>query len=368
MDTNIDEALALIRTALASTEEALAASSSLEQLQERFEKVVSPLIDESELMTAVYTSQSEVKKLLFHARGCLEEMLTQMTRGHSPDAQTRAWADQFVDLNERLQTLLTQASQQATRIYESLRPTLIAHYLQYATRTPRWEETWPFDANLAKEALERIATESDFGPVDDLDIQLARFRWEVGWPQQRMATIVGLSQPAVATRLGRIEALISLEVATKHVRDHAAKEQIRLVRWNVLAGKGSRTSSGDLVLETDKYTIQLELLTVTGETGNMRRTTTGDRAASLDYLRLESADRRQLAGGQSVSGIAVYFRDRGIVGYYTTAELAEAMRRFRNLPTLTVLQYLKERVEPAWTIKGLLQRAERPDSGSTQEV
>ena len=354
----IDEALTLLRRTLAATEEALSVSASIEQLQERFESAVLPVIGESEAWSTASTSQQEAKKALLQARTGLEEMLAQITRGQSPDTQVRAWADQFIDLNERLQTALTNAGQQATRLFESMRPTLVAHYLEHATRVPRWGETWPFDVDEATQALERIATGSESGATEELDIQLARFRWQVGWQQQKIASVVGLSQPSVAARLGRIETLISLEVGAKHVRDQAAKEQFKLKRWHVLNTRSARGTVGEVVLEAKDYVVQLDLLVASGETGTARRTGTMDRGMLLDYFRLETSERRQRALERTINGVAVYYRDRGLVGYYTKAVLADAMRRFGSLPAETVLQSLRDTVEPAWMLAELVSQGE----------
>lgn len=360
----VEEALALLRQALSATDEALAISASLDQLQERFETIVQALIDEPEVLTAAQKNLSEAKTALFNARGCLEEMLSQIAQDQSPEVQSRAWADQFVDLNERLQAALTNASQQATRLYEMMRPSLIKHYLQNATRVPRWGDTWPVDFEMAVTAIEHIAASNEAGLVEELDVQLARFRWEVGWPQHRIAAVVGLSQPSVAARLARIEAVISLEMAAKRVREQADKEQFRLIRGHSSPGRASRGPVADIVLENNECVIELELLVAAGQTGTARRSTPLGHSAALDYFRLQAAERRQRAAGRIVNGLAVYFREKGFVGYYTIAELADAVRRLGGLPVETVLQRLRESVEPARTLAELLLRAECPATTS----
>lgn len=356
----IDEALMLLRRALAATEESLAALSSLDQLQDRFETAVLPLIEEPELWAAAQRSQDDAKQALLHARGCMEEMISQVTSGQAQETQARAWADQIVDLNERLQASIASASQQATLFYESIRPTLIAHYLRHSTKMPRWADTWPKDVELATRVLERIARSGVAGLVEHLDVELARLRWEVGWPQQRIAAVAGLSQPSVAARLARVDTLVSLEVGAQHIRRQADREQLRFVSWHVLPPRGGRSPTGEMILRTDDYVIQLEVLVAAGETGVARRGPMAGRAASLDYLRLEFAERRQRAAERALNGVAVYLRDRGTVGYYTAAEVVDAVRRFGSLPAESLLQSLRETLEPAWTIADLLGRAERP--------
>lgn len=352
-----EEALRLLRQALGASDEALALVASLQQLQDRFEDTVVPLLDEPAVWNTALTSQESARQALYHARGCVEEMLNQIAQAQAPEMQTRAWADQLVDLNERLQAALANAGQQAARFYEVIRPTLVTHYLEHATRSPRWADTWPFDVEEANRALERITAGEEFGPAEELDIQLARFRWEVGWPQQKMASVVGLSQPSVATRLARMEAWISLSVASSHVRRQAKTEGFHIVRSNVMPGRSPRGPIGEFVLEKESCLVELQLLIAAGETGAGRRGTGADRSSSLDFLRWEVKRERRRLDACVVDGVALYLRDRGFVTFYTTAQVAEVAQRLRGSATETILQHLTTAVESARTLTELTQRA-----------
>ncbi|TAK28179.1 MAG: hypothetical protein EPO21_23090 [Chloroflexota bacterium] len=360
---DVDQALVLLRRSIAAADEALSAMASLDQLDDRFDVVALRLIDEPEIWSAANNSLDQAKQALFHARGCLDEILSQVTRGQAQETQARAWADQLVDLNERLQSTLAHASQQASQFYETLRPTLISHYLEHSTKVPRWADTWPRDVEAASKALLTIAHNPEKLGVDQLDIQLARFRWEVGWSQQRIASIAGLSQPSVAARLSKMDSLISSQVGTDLALAQIEREGAQIVRWHVLGGRGARGSDSEIVVELEGCTVHLELLVATGESGAGRRAAASARGTSLDYLRLEFADQRQRSAGRSAYGIAIYYRDRGVVGYYTAAEVVDALRRFGNQSAEAILQRLRDILEPSRTIREFLQRAER----STQD-
>lgn len=349
-----EEALRLLQQALGVADEALSLVASLEQLQDRFEDSVLPLLSEAGIWEATLASRKGAKQALFQARGCLDEMLHQVAQAQVPDMQIRAWADQLVELNEKLQASLASAGQQVAKSYELLRPTLVAQYLEHATRSPRWAETWPFDVEEAGKALDRISTGQEVGPVEELDIQLARFRWDVGWPQQRMAQVVGLSQPSVAARLGRMEAWISLAVASSHVRDLANAEDYQVVRTSILAGRGSRGPVGEFALEKEACRVELRLLVAAGETGAARRSVGADRSYSLDFLRWEISRERPRLSRCVVDGIALYLRDRGVVIFYTADQVAGAAGRLRGSTPEAVLQHLITASDPARTLEGLV--------------
>lgn len=351
-----EEALRLLRQALGASDEALGLVASLQQLQDRFEDTVVPLLDEPAVWHTTLASQESARQALYHARGCVEEMLNQIAQAQAPAMQARAWADQLVDLNERLQAALANAGQQVAKFYELMRPTLVAHYLEHATRSPRWAETWPFDVEVANQALERITAGEEFGPVEELDLQLARFRWEVGWPQQKMASVVGLSQPSVATRLARMETLISLSVAGSHVRRQAVAEGFQVIRSSAMPGRSSRGPSGEFVLERGNCLVELQLLMAAGESGTGRRGAGTDRAFGLDFLRWDMQRERRRLDACVIDGVALYLRDRGIVTFYTTAQVAEAARRLRGSAAEAILQHLATAVAPARTLTELTEK------------
>lgn len=362
------EAIEVLQRAIAATDESLAAMTSIEQLQGRFEETVLNLVEGPELWKAAQSAYEQARTALNHARGCLEELQVQIAAAQSPEVQSRAWAEQLVALNEKLQSQLTVASQQASRFYELIRPTLIAVHLQHATRVPRWAETWPLDADRAKNAWKRLSAGADMLQVGEFDLQLAEFRWDVGWPQQRIASVVGLSQPAVAARLARQELLLSLEVAAEQVREQAEGERFRVVRWYPVVSRGPQEPIGELVLESDECVVQLDVLVASGETGAPKRGVTPWRTSPLDLLRLETTARRQRIAKRTVTGLAVYFRDRGIVGYFPTQEVAAVVRRWGRLPTEAILQQLRETLGPARTLEELIERSERPATDATSSV
>lgn len=359
------EAIEVLQRAIAATDESLAAMTSIEQLQYRLEETVINLVEEPEIWNAAQSAYAQAREALNHARGCLEELQVQIAAAQSPEVQSRAWAEQLVALNEKLQSQLTVASQQASRFYELIRPALIAVHLQYATRVPRWAETWPLDAERAKNAWKRLGADADVFQVGEFDLQLAEFRWDVGWPQQRIASVVGLSQPAVAARLGRLELLLSVEIAAEQIREQAAEEGFHTIRWYPIISRLPQEPVGELVLESDECTIQLDILVASGETGTAKRGIGPWRSSPLDLLRLEATARRQWRAQRTVTGMAVYFRDRGVVGYFPTQEVATALRRLGRLPTETLLQQLRETLGPARTLRELIERSERPALDST---
>lgn len=353
------EVLDVLQRAVAATDESLAALGSIEQLQSRFEATIVALVEEAEIWSVATEAYAQAKDALNHARGCLEELQVQVAASHSSDVKSRAWAEQLVIWNEKLQSQLTVASQQASRFYELMRPMLIDIHLQHATRTPRWSESWPLDAEQAKRAWEQLRAGADSAQVESLDLQLAEFRWDVGWPQQRIASVVGLSQPAIAARLVRLELLLSFEVAAGHIRERASADGFRVVRWYPVVSRGPREPLSELVLESNKCIIQVDVMVASGDTGAQRRGALG-RSISLDLFRLEAAAQRQRAGKRMVTGLAVYFRDRGTVGYFTTQEVARTVRLMGRLPTEAILQQLRETLVPARTLSELVERAEQP--------
>jgi hypothetical protein len=359
------EALDALRRSIAATDAALAALGSVDQLQERLEPAVLRLVEEPDIWRAAQDAYAGARVSLQHARGCLEELQSQITRAQSGDLQARAWADRIVDLNEKLQSHLAAAAQEAGRSYELLRPALISFNLEQATRVPRWTDTWPADAESAKQALERLRAGVDAVQVDALDLQLAEFRWDVGWPQQRIAQVVGLSQPSIAARLARLEALLSLEVAATHVRRQAERDGFRVIRSHVAVGRGSREPSGEVLLERGDLVAKLDVLVAAGSTGAARRAPGLDGSLVLDVLRLDAAGPRQPhASRLDVSGFAVYYRDRGTVGYFTPTEVAQVLRALGRLPAETILQRLRETVAPAGTPKELVERIAQPAGGA----
>lgn len=354
------EAIDALQRAVAATDDSLAAMGAIEQLQSRFEATVLGLVEEPDIWRAAQAAYAQAREALNHARGCLEELQVQVAAAQSPDVQSRAWAEQLVTLNERLQSQLTIAGQQASRFYELMRPTLIAVYLQHATRVPRWAETWPLDAEQAKRAWEQLRAGAEAPQVEGLDLQLAEFRWDVGWPQQRIASVVGLSQPAIAARLARIELQFSFEVAAAHVREQASADGFRVTRWYPVVSRGPQDRVGELVLESDECIVQLDVLVASGDTGAPKRGVNLGRSVSLDLFRLEAAAQRQRAAKRTVTGLAVYFRDRGIIGYFTTHEVARAVRLMGRLPTEAILQQLRETLGPARTLSELVERSDHP--------
>lgn len=360
MTDNAAEAIEALNRAIVATDEALAAMGSIEQVQSRFEAGILSLIQEPEIWQAAQDGYARARDALHHARGCLEELQSQIAGTQAPQLQSRTWAEQLVALNEKLQMHLTDAQHQTSRFYESVRPVLIDVYLQHATRMPRWTEAWPLDAERAKAALQRLRAGAESLQLDEFDFQLAEFRWDVGWPQQRIASVVGLSQPSVAARLAKFETLLSLEIGAEHVRKQAEGEQFQVTRRHIVASRGTRTPTSELLLESDECTIQLDLLIASGETSASKRAVAQDRGFSLDLLRLESAAQRQRMAKRTITGLAVYFRDRGSVGYFTTQEVAQTVRLLGRLPTEAILQRLRETMELARTPAELIERSNRP--------
>lgn len=104
------EAIEVLQRAIAATDESLAALTSIEQLQYRLEETVINLVEEPEIWNAAQSAYAQAREALNHARGCLEELQVQIAAAQSPEVQSRAWAEQLVALNEKLQSQLTVAS------------------------------------------------------------------------------------------------------------------------------------------------------------------------------------------------------------------------------------------------------------------
>lgn len=359
MDTGrlVPEAALLLSQAISTADECLTLVASLKQVQERLEAAGLPLTAEPDVWAGAQQGLEQSERALQHARGCFEEMLSQLTSSRQAGG-TRAWVDQYVRLNDQLQKNISRAGQHASRVYELVRPAIVEYYLQEATRNPKWTEVWPRDAETAIKVLDRLAEEVGSSSLDALDVQLARLRWEVGWSQPEIAQVAGISQPSVASRLGRVETQINLEVAVELIRAQAATEDFAVRHWKVSSATGP---AAEVRLTADGTDLWLEVLVAAGESGARRGPASG-RGPAFDFLRMEATRAYQSSDGGPVRGIAVYFRDSGFVGFYTLGQVGNLLRQLGRVPTELVLQRLREQEGTARTLKELLRRAETAEN------
>lgn len=76
---------------------------------------------------------------------------------------------------------------------------------------PRWDEHWPADAATAQDLSRRLLSERD-------SLILLSY-YEKGLTQDAIAKSIGLSQPAIATRLANVAAMVSAEIAAIQFQD-----------------------------------------------------------------------------------------------------------------------------------------------------
>jgi DNA-binding XRE family transcriptional regulator len=359
MNVGTDEAADALRRALSATDEALRAVSAVEQVWAGLLGSTQTLVRDGEAWAAAGDSYREAEQQLHRARGYLEQVLTQVLRGQEPEARARAAIDELVRLHAQMQNALDEATNLAKRSYESMRPAIMAYYLAHATRRPRWIENWPHDAEAVAAALAELETEGDINLVDQLDIALARFRWEVGWSQQQMAEVAGVSQPSVAARLGRIEGLLNLRVGLSHVVQQAARDNFRVTASRIRTVRDPRGATAEIELESNKYSVQLDLLVASGDGGAPRRGGAPERGIPLDYHRLLRARAGSRARDGLVQGVAIYSRDTGAVGYYTATEFAEQLAQIGRTPVGVWLEQLQQTRPPVWSLRDLVERLDR---------
>lgn len=302
--------------------------------------------------TAV-TRQSQAEGNLADLREALLAIGSRLADAAAPSSKRLLWADQFVSAYGRLQANLAELNQIAASAFEAVRPAIIDQYLNYAPPASRWLDSWSRDGELARHSLQQLSEDRAVG-ADQLDVALARLRWELGWPQLRIAEVVGLSQPSIASRLARIEGLISADVATSKVAEQGESEHFRLLGKRVTTNGIGRTVTGEIHLDRGDVTLNVIVLLAATDMENRGRTTS-ERGVALELIPLlEQAGPHQFQLIREVRALALYARDRGVVAYYPAAPVAKAIRQRGGLPLDAFLRRLREAVRPVATLSDLV--------------